>query len=86
MQANDSYVQANHLEVQGKPFDNRSASKIINSRESTFSGGGLFYIVDLRSGGRFLRASPEPPRRIAPAGSSADRYSAGVAALHSNQL
>jgi len=38
------------------------------------------------SGGRFPRAWLQPPRRCAPAGSSAQTNPAGVAALRSNQL
>jgi hypothetical protein len=34
----------------------------------------------------FLRASPQSPRRFAPAGLSVDAISAGVATLHFNQL
>jgi hypothetical protein len=34
----------------------------------------------------FLRASPQSPRRCAPAGLSVDAIPAGVAALHSNRL
>jgi len=46
------------------------------------------YILLLISatGGRFPRAWLQPPRRFAPAGSSAQAFPAGVAALHSNQL
>jgi len=36
-------------------------------------------------GGRFPRAWLQPPRRYAPAGSSAQAIPAGVAALRSNQ-
>ena len=36
--------------------------------------------------GRFPRASPQSPRRFAPAGLSVDAIPAGVATFHSNQL